>query len=1386
MKVFAKAYRFLSLLVALCMIIATLPVSAAAAEADLLPLAGVEITNGSLSPIVSGEKIFTDRDNHFWNTNLPEWLANTTYVKSGLVSGPQITVTHAGWLYALTPATGYGSTREAYLSGLGFEKVTTLNPGTIASTMMTHQAVMGKQVSVGETFSYPGAWILFIAGEGEILGELAEVEYDGEYDTVKSGGKIFSNRDHAWHENIADYLKGKTYLKTPLTNDETITVKKAGWIYALSPMSGNSSKTASLISMGFEKVDTLLNGTVSPTVSGDVAVMGRYFAKGETYTYPGAWTVLITDVATPFDPTKITGEEFATVLPSEGKAQTITPGEVLFKEDNTLWSDTIPDYLNGKTYINTSIHSGANFTVKKDGWVYVLTIQTPTHGFSRKAALVEMGFEEFAVLASHEMSPTYGSPISVMGRWYTAGETYTHPGSWAVILANVQEEFDPTKIIQEEFAEVVPNGGEKGIITTGQALFSDTPDIVWSDTVPDYLKGKEYIVTRGMQGFDFTVKKDGWVYVLTIQAETHGFCKRLELIEAGFSEVAVLKSNEMSPTYGSWVSVMGKEFKAGEKYTHPGTMAIVIAKVDDTYVPEDPREKALEPAKVIINPAAQLAEHPEYAEYLDGGRPWQGMASMAKDNKSGRLWANWYSGGTGEGPLNYVPIYTSDDDGATWKGPIAVIDPQAENVRAFDPNIWTDPDGRMWVIWTQSYYRFDGRAGVWVMYTDNPEDEYPTWSEPYRIANGVGICDPLVLEKPVGDLPAGTWLMPAAVWQRTAASEIDETMASENHPNCYVSYDKGLTWQYYSSVMETQAARTFDENMIVQNSDGTLTMYIRTDAGIERSESSDGKNWTSSVFAGITETSARFWIGKLEDGVLLAVYNAVGRGHMTAALSYDDGATWPEKIVLQTPYSIYPDIHIDDKGTIYIIHCENPYNDMEILMSRITKEDIKAGRIVGENSNARIVINDNTVCEVTSVELDKEDATIDLKYENKLQLNANVVFSNNNNVDKSLIWETSDASVATVDKNGLVTAVGKGSVVIKATANNNGKSDSVAINVIKTEVPMAAISVTGINCGVNAEIDGKAYNWGYMHTESFDTGTKIKLTAITSGNEKFMYWIDAKSQRVVCNAEEYSFVAGSDASFNAVFAPENGYFISFTSANGKVLSSSDAGEAIVPADPYLGGYIFEGWYLDGAKQELEVGQTVSTSDKDLCYRAGFKKSETKYTVTLVNANEESAQYSYNDKVTVTAKDRSGEGLVFNCWKKNGITVSYNAEYSFYVSGDEEIEACYGESVSEKAGIVSIVARQIDDTRMGFFTEYDIPESYTVIETGILMGAASGLDLDSAPIKAVAVNKFNKGQFTVRKASLKAGDVYYARGYVIYSDGEKTYTLYSDEISAQMK
>ena len=52
------------------------------------------------------------------------------------------------------------------------------------------------------------------------------------------------------------------------------------------------------------------------------------------------------------------------------------------------------------------------------------------------------------------------------------------------------------------------------------------------------------------------------------------------------------------------------------------------------------------------------------------------------------------SGGDEEGAENYVLLKKSDDEGRTWSEPILAVDP-AGNVRAFDPCLWTAPDGRV-------------------------------------------------------------------------------------------------------------------------------------------------------------------------------------------------------------------------------------------------------------------------------------------------------------------------------------------------------------------------------------------------------------------------------------------------------------------------------------------------------------------------------------------------------------------------------------------------------------------------------------------------------------------------------------------------------------------
>ena len=123
--------------------------------------------------------------------------------------------------------------------------------------------------------------------------------------------------------------------------------------------------------------------------------------------------------------------------------------------------------------------------------------------------------------------------------------------------------------------------------------------------------------------------------------------------------------------------------------------------------------------------------------------------------KKGRLWVTFYSGGEGEGPQNYVVLKYSDDEGETWSEPVLVIDPPG-NVRAFDPCIWHDPSGRLWLFWAQSNGLYDGRIGVWSMICNDPDAENVQWSKPRRIANGIMINKPLVLS-------TGEWLMPCAL-----------------------------------------------------------------------------------------------------------------------------------------------------------------------------------------------------------------------------------------------------------------------------------------------------------------------------------------------------------------------------------------------------------------------------------------------------------------------------------------------------------------------------------------------------------------------------------------------------------------------------------------------
>jgi len=171
--------------------------------------------------------------------------------------------------------------------------------------------------------------------------------------------------------------------------------------------------------------------------------------------------------------------------------------------------------------------------------------------------------------------------------------------------------------------------------------------------------------------------------------------------------------------------------------------SLLMAESNQQYDLQDP---GLMPPPVITTP--------DLAQYGPQTRVFQGIPGIERAS-NGRLWATWYGGGPTEGPWNYVMLNTSSDDGRSWTELKVVIEPEGQ-VRAFDPCLWIDPLGRMWFFWAQAIEFWDGRAGVWAIVTENPEDENPDWSVPRRLSDGI------MMNKPTA-LSTGEWVLPVAI-----------------------------------------------------------------------------------------------------------------------------------------------------------------------------------------------------------------------------------------------------------------------------------------------------------------------------------------------------------------------------------------------------------------------------------------------------------------------------------------------------------------------------------------------------------------------------------------------------------------------------------------------
>ena len=330
------------------------------------------------------------------------------------------------------------------------------------------------------------------------------------------------------------------------------------------------------------------------------------------------------------------------------------------------------------------------------------------------------------------------------------------------------------------------------------------------------------------------------------------------------------------------------------------------------------------------------------AEYADARRMHQGIPSIERA-RNGRLWAAWYGGGLGEDQHNYVMLATSGDDGRTWSPLKVVIDPDGHGpVRAFDPCLWHDPQGRLWFFWSQ---KDPGSMHNFAIMTEDASGENPVWSQPRHLSVGVMLNKPTVLT-------SGEWLMPTCLWRDQRSSRI---LRSTN---------QGATFEEFgSATIPKYADRNGDENMIVERKDGSLWMLVRTGYGLGASISKDrGKTWTDVAPSGIEHAESRFFIRRLASGQLLMVRHAgTVRSHLTAYLSADDGHTWGKGLLIDERGGVsYPDAIEGPPGEIRLIYDYNRKTvEKHVLMSVFHEDDVRRGSF-DERARPRVVVNQAT------------------------------------------------------------------------------------------------------------------------------------------------------------------------------------------------------------------------------------------------------------------------------------------------------------------------------------------------------------------------------------------------------------------------------------------
>ena len=299
-----------------------------------------------------------------------------------------------------------------------------------------------------------------------------------------------------------------------------------------------------------------------------------------------------------------------------------------------------------------------------------------------------------------------------------------------------------------------------------------------------------------------------------------------------------------------------------------------------------------------IEAGGQSLNLSDYGEYLresihmhehifGDDRPFaQCHASTLVQLPNDRFLVAWF-GGTHEKHAD-VGIWGAERKEGRWSPPRLLA--KVRQSPHWNPVLFADA-GRVHL-----FFKVGDEIPDWETWVITSEDGGQSWRAPRELVPGDRGGRGPVKNKPIL-LANGDWLAPASV--ETAAGWdvfVDR------------STDGGLTWEA-SAFVDRSAVDGLGiiQPSLWESAPGQVHMLMRSTAGVVfRSDSADGgRTWCPAYPTDLPNNNSGLDLAKLRDGTLALVFNPVAgnwaaRTPLRLALSFDNGATWPRWLDIET------------------------------------------------------------------------------------------------------------------------------------------------------------------------------------------------------------------------------------------------------------------------------------------------------------------------------------------------------------------------------------------------------------------------------------------------------------------------------------------------------